>query len=577
MELKEKNKKFSRIDAFIFGLIFISVSLILFWKCRYGYAHLDEAFYPTIAYRFIQGDSILYDEWNNTQLASLLLVPFLKVYISIKGNLDGIYITIRYVYTVFKILISLLIYNKLKHFNRRGSMISSLIFLCFAGYGLMVLSYNSIASGGLLCSLLFLINKESDSSVKKTINYILSGVSLSVAVLAIPYLAVLYILYVIAVIVVFFLNRKKKSDGMIYTMYSLGTLLKVSCGVAICIVLFLMYVLTHSQLKGIVETLPYILLGDPAHPVKSLYSISLAYFVRILIGNHRNFYVFSIYALMAMMLAANIFDRKRDERRRVYLLLCAVLSIVLLVIYLITDNYINCIVWVPNVLAFLLVLIERRREYYDLFACFWIPGIVYTYLEYIASNTGFTGISSASCVAAVVSTLIIMMVIADMIKESKISAGFLQIFLLMTIISLLYYRITYIFWEDGGLNSQTRVISYGPDKGLIVSEERLEYYNNIYEDTEIIRSMPETTNVLYLADQSLWLAGKQRCASYSPLCYSISKTDLLYSYYNEHPEKTADVIYVHETYGKDTVNQLVNRLNVKISNAEHGWILMREK
>lgn len=575
MELKEG--KINRVETYIFGLLFIAVSLVLFWKCRYGYAHLDEAFYPTIAYRFIQGDSILYDEWNNTQLASLLLVPFLKVYISIKGNLDGIYITIRYVYTVFKILISLLIYNKLKHFNRRGSMISSLIFLGFAGYGLMVLSYNSIASGGLLCSLLFLINKESDSSVKKTINYILSGVSLSVAVLAIPYLAALYILYVIAVIVITFLNRKKKSDGMIYTMYSLGTLLKVSCGVAICIVLFLMYVLTHSQLKGIVETLPYILLGDPAHPVKSLYSISLAYFVRILIGNHRNFYVFSIYALMAMMLVANIFDRKRDERRRVYLLLCAVLSIVLLVIYLITDNYINCIIWVPNVLAFLLVLIERRREYCDLFACFWIPGIIYTYLEYIASNTGFTGISSASCVAAVVSTLIIMMVMADMIKESKISAGFLQIFLLMTIISLLYYRITYIFWEDGGLNSQTRVISYGPDKGLIVSEERLEYYNNIYIDTEIIRSMPETTNVLYLADQSLWLAGKQRCASYSPLCYSITRTELLYSYYNEHPEKTADVIYVHEIYGKDTVNQLVNRLNVKISNAEHGWILMKEE
>ena len=576
MELKEINKKYI-IDTCIFGLLFIAVSLVLFWKCRYGYAHLDEAFYPTIAYRFIQGDAILYDEWNNTQLASLLLVPFLKVYIALKGNLDGIYLTIRYGYTVLKMLIALLIYNKLKHFNRRGSMISSLMFLCFAGYGLMVLSYNSIASGGLLCSLLFLINKESDSSIKKTINYILSGVSLSVAVLAIPYLAVLYILYVIAVIVITFLNRKKKSDGMIYTMYSLDTLLKVSYGVAICIVLFLVYVFTHSQLKGIVETLPYILLGDPAHPVKSLYSISLGYFVRILISNHRNFYVFSIYALMAAVFTINIFDKKRNERRKVYILLCAVLSILLLVIYLFTDNYINCIVWVPNVLSFLLVFIERRREYYDLFTCFWIPGIVYTYLEYIASNTGFTGISSASCVAAVVSTLIIMMVAANIIKESKISAMFLQVFLLVTLTTLIYYRITYIFWEDGGLNSQTRVISYGPDKGLIVSEESLEYYNDIYEDTEIIRSMPEETNVLYLADQSLWLAGKQRCASYSPLYYSITRPDLLYSYYNEHPEKTAGVIYVHETYGKDTVNQFASRLNMKVSNAEHGWILMKEK
>ena len=27
---------------------------------------MDEAFYPTIAYRFLQGDRILYDEWNNS-------------------------------------------------------------------------------------------------------------------------------------------------------------------------------------------------------------------------------------------------------------------------------------------------------------------------------------------------------------------------------------------------------------------------------------------------------------------------------------------------------------------------------
>lgn len=127
MELKEG--KINRVETYIFGLLFIAVSLVLFWKCRYGYAHLDEAFYPTIAYRFIQGDAILYDEWNNTQLASLLLVPFLKVYIALKGNLDGIYLTIRYAYTVLKMLTALLIYNKLKHFNRRGSMISSLMFV----------------------------------------------------------------------------------------------------------------------------------------------------------------------------------------------------------------------------------------------------------------------------------------------------------------------------------------------------------------------------------------------------------------------------------------------------------------
>ena len=90
----------------LYVALFVVISSLLLWKCRFGYATLDEAFYPTIAYRFIQGDAILSEEWNNTQLSNLILIPILKCYINTKGNLDGIYLTIRYMYTVCKILIS---------------------------------------------------------------------------------------------------------------------------------------------------------------------------------------------------------------------------------------------------------------------------------------------------------------------------------------------------------------------------------------------------------------------------------------------------------------------------------------
>lgn len=66
-------KKIRYNDMIVFCGLFIFISIAILCKCRYGYAHLDEAFYPTIAYRFIQGDFILYDEWNNTQLVSRLV------------------------------------------------------------------------------------------------------------------------------------------------------------------------------------------------------------------------------------------------------------------------------------------------------------------------------------------------------------------------------------------------------------------------------------------------------------------------------------------------------------------------
>ena len=54
---KSKKYVYTVLAAIIYGAVIIA----LFWKCRYGYAQLDEAFYPTIAYRFLQGDLILYD------------------------------------------------------------------------------------------------------------------------------------------------------------------------------------------------------------------------------------------------------------------------------------------------------------------------------------------------------------------------------------------------------------------------------------------------------------------------------------------------------------------------------------
>ena len=76
MMRKSKKYVYTVLAAIIYGAVIIA----LFWKCRYGYAQLDEAFYPTIAYRFLQGDLILYDEWSNTQLSAVLLLPVIKAY-----------------------------------------------------------------------------------------------------------------------------------------------------------------------------------------------------------------------------------------------------------------------------------------------------------------------------------------------------------------------------------------------------------------------------------------------------------------------------------------------------------------
>ena len=85
--------------------------------------------------------------------------------------------------------------------------------------------------------------------------------------------------------------------------------------------------------------------------------------------------------------------------------------------------------------------------------------------------------------------------------------------------------------------------------------------------------MNADTKVLYISDESLWLSGVQRCASYSPLCYSISSSDLIFDYYREHPDKIADVVYIDKMYEPKFVEQIATRLNMNICEKKIGWIL----
>lgn len=573
MMRKSKKYVYTVLAAIIYGAVIIA----LFWKCRYGYAQLDEAFYPTIAYRFLQGDLILYDEWSNTQLSAVLLLPVIKAYTLFAGSTDGIYLFIRYLYVFIKIGISVFIYLRLRRYGKLKAYITALLFLIFASYGLMVLSYNTIALGGALVAFLLLLNE--CTGMRAGLCYVLSGVALSSSVLGIPYMAILYILYFVTVITVNFLHNKNGIPKRIYGFYSWKACIGLTVGVVISVICFCGYVFSHTTLEQIIQTIPHILYGDPAHQVKSIYGMTLAYFVRILIGNDHNYVIFTVYALIGVCFLTYLIDSNKKEHKSRYILLESILVIGLLVAYIITDNYINSIIFVPNVLAFILAIMFNHNDTVKrLFYCMWIPGMIVTYLEYLASNTGFSGIAAASCIASVAGVMIIMTVGEEYRKDSKMIMGLSQVIIVGTILVCFYYRMTYVFWEDGGLTSLTEKITDGVAQGLIVSEEKYEDYYSVHQDTEQIRNMDADTKVLYAADQVLWMAGNQRCASYSPLCYSMS-TDrsILYEYYKEHPDKLPDIIYINQTYGIEMVQEMAKALGFNSTEGDTGWILQPQE
>lgn len=555
-------------------IIFVILSALLFWKCRYGYANLDEAFYLTIPYRFIQGDIILYEEWSNTQLSAFIIMPILWFYIKIVGSTQGIYLFIRYVYTVLKCLMTIFIFVKLKRFNKIAAMITSVSFLVFASYGLMVLSYNSMAIGGLLCTLLLLMTDRQHKLAK--LSYFAAGIFLSVAVLALPYLAIIYLLYGLFVIIVAVKKEKFIDKPDIVQYFSGSSFVWTSFGVLLMAAVFLSYTLSRVSVIEIARSVPYILFGDPDHPAKKLWKIIPGYFARIAVGNDRNYLTLGVYFLLGVELLIIFVDKNREKHINKYVNTAAILTILLQVIYFISDGYINHMMLAPNALALFLVILLSDKPAQKIFFCIWFPGMIYTFLEYISSNTGFSGISSAASVAAVGGVMIVCLSSGHIYQTNKIGSLLMGIMIAITILTVLYFRVTYIFWEDG-IEEQTELITKGPQAGLLVSEEKYKYYYGILSDVEDIINMDEEINVLYVCDKSLYLTGHSRCASYSPLCYGISSSrDLLYEYYDLHPDKVPDIVYIESSYGNEVVEELCKELHMNSLKKDFGYLLYRD-
>lgn len=569
-------------ENLIMAGVFIIVSIMLFWKCRYGSpVWTDEAFYPTIAHRLLQGDRLLYDEWHVTQLVSVVIMPILKLYMVVNGSTDGVYLALRYLYVVLKILISIFIYFRLKKYNRFGAYLSSVIFLLYAGLVITAISYNTVSIGGVLCALLFLFNEK--DCVKTRIYWVLAGVALSIGVLGIPYNAFLYIAYAVAVVVVSFVVKKRERAGKAFQnktvvlCYSYKAFGFVTIGVGICLCAFLVYLFRTVTLQQIVESIPYILTQDAGHPSRNIFVATFKFMVRALMPcNHDNYAATAAYVAVLLVLGIYLLDKKKKERTTRYAAIFGGMSVVLLVTLIITENHINFIIFIPNILAIIFLIIFKDELYQTMFAMIIAPGIVLEYAAYQASNTGAYAIASASSAATVGSVLIIVSVAQKYWRRNpdigeKAVRSVLCVFLALALLSLAYYRLFTLYGGEK-ISAQKILIETGPVKGLMVSEQYSEMYEKVLADTEQIRSMPTDTKVAIIGNTFLWMTIEQRCGAHTT---DVRLTPLK-KFYEVHPDMIADVIYVQDGYETNAVDELTKSYGYVSTRLSCGWLLERK-
>ncbi len=518
--LTDRNKK---IPYIIFFAVFAAIGMLLFWKCSYGFP-ADEAMYIVIPFRFITGDIPVLHEWNPTQISYLWLHFPIWSFLKINGGVTGIYLAFRYLFTVCWMASSLFLFIRLHKISFSGAAAASLILLIYVPYGEMALYYNTICLMTLTASSVIFITAKNHLRLQ----YILAGFLYAIAVTCCPFLAAGYV----AVLVNMLFRRRSE----------LGKLGWATAGISVCAVIFIIYYTCRSSLGDVLRFLPY-LAGDREHPIVFTDKI-VTYFTSLGLSSVAVIPVLFIFSVILIYTVV-----RKDERMiRIGFAATCVLILILQVVYLISNCFINYFMFAPCLLGLYCSVHNRDETTGKLFRSFWIPGLLYTLCIHFSSNLGFSSISSAATVMTVASAVIAAGFVRDRFDTRPVIIALVSVALLQFSIQL-YFRITFTFAETD-IKHMDQIIDHGSVKGLHLSSNRVFYYDLMMLDTEALRS--DDIDRVLIVSPELWMyldTGKQ-IGSYTCWLPVIDEYTVknLAEYYGIFPEMRPDAIYVESYY-----------------------------
>ena len=528
-----------RLLLALYYLEFAAIFALLMWKCRYGFADADENFFLSVPYRFVRGDRMLVQEWHLAQFGLFTLIPEMWLYLRIAGTTEGIFLAFRYLYTVMWCAGALFLYLRARKIHEYGARCASLFLECYAPFGIMAFSYNSLAILYLVNAAVFLLC----AGRLRKVQFAVSGFFFAGAVLCCPYLALVYLIYT----AVLAAARLRKKDPVITINQTKASVCWIwfTLGACVLAVIFLTWLFSGASVHEILEALPRVL-SDAEHDNFSLADKTLEYFGRIS-GSNALFYPMLITVILATVLSLR-------RRRAVWMaLVCAAVTLYLRR-FLQEYGYMNFMMF-PVTFAGIYTAVVTKDSRIRCMARLWlIPGLLYTYCLHFSSNQFFYAISSAASVSSAAG-MIMMWMYCDELREKDRQEGSrrpLHLIAYAAVLICFVFQMRYeipiryqsVYWEPGLMKyEEQQYIDEGPEKGIIATVEKAERFGRIYGEVRGI----DHRRLLVLSEQVwVYFVNDNENASYSGWLWRVNSYSMerLKEYYALRPEKKPEVVFV---------------------------------
>lgn len=540
MDSKIKKHSALRDGFFIAGTV-----LLLFfslWKSQYGLGIYDEAFYLTIPYRMCHGDKLFLNEWHVSQLSALLQYPLMKLYLLVHSGTDGIVLDFRHIYIAVNFAGGLLSYRRLRKYGA-GAAAAVLLYLLYAPYNIMALSYNSL---GLLCGFLCAVYL---ATAAKNTDYAVSGLFFAGLVLCQPLMLVEFaIVYPVLICAALILRRRELLRGLLW--FLLG-----------CVILaapVLIYFIFSVGISNILAAIP-LMMNDPEHNMGELLSVSFIY--RSIVDYYLpempaglKFISRSVlkvfYFGFVPICAAVLLDRGRRRRAALYLslsaLLCTLIGAAYMLLYPYKSTYISYVnyllfPWLLHGICLMPLLTKSERWQLSLF---YALGFLHA-LSFLTSNQGGNVFSIALLPACLAS---IMLSIKYCSSLGRAMAVPVFICTAVSAALLLYVRAGYCFMSPPVSQFDAQCVS-GPAAGICAAEDDAVRCDSVSLSMKS-KNFDADGNTLFLAtDPLFYLCMDTGLAQYSAwLSFNIDSTpSRLEAYYSLNPDKRPDTIVIEKS------------------------------
>ena len=517
-------KRNERIEKMVSVGVLVIAALFMLNRAKYGYIYNDEPFILTLSHRLIKGDAFLYDEWQPTQLTGFLNYPWMILFTATHNNTDGMILFFRYIYVVLNFTSLLFVYLRLSNYSKKPLITGAacLYLLLFSSMDILTVSYNFYSLTGLLLFITLCITGKSN------IEYLFAGIFFSVATLASPYLAIVFVLYYLIFSLNHFVLKKDISKNLIdiTKMVLFGVILSVA--VFICFLYG-----TGGNISKMLNTVSYIF-TDVEYPSQSIFQLIYGY-LYTWVNKFRTFgFMFAVFVMLSLI----------DKKRKTLWLEAHIIAFVILTprmihIFLYQFNY---LIMQIGLLGFhALIIDEQRNNSYSLMA---IAGVIFSFILYATSDLKQYAIANGMVLAGFASFFLI----DDYLQKYENNTILIKTLCILLVFAQIgtevYERMTK-YYLDNNINDNLYLIEKSVAKGLYVDQEQYDTYMSVYNDINV--NIPHAAKLLVLSQKPwIYLANDSDYCTYSAWMTSSKefRINRLKEYYTLHQDKYPNYIYV---------------------------------